>query len=88
MLIAIDKRGSINLPIAVRKELGLKSGSYLDMEIVEGGGILLRPVAIYPGITLDVTGSQKLDKARESGDGMLPTWLVGDMEDAALNTKR
>ena len=40
MLITIDKRGSINLPLAVRKELGLEHGSYLDLSVDEGGKII------------------------------------------------
>ena len=29
MLIAIDKRGSINLPATIRRDLGLSNGDYL-----------------------------------------------------------
>ncbi len=87
MLISIDKRGSINLPIAVRKELGLKSGTYLDLDVVEGGAILLRPVAIYPGITLNDVGAAKLRDARKGGDGTMPGWISEDMKHARTDTE-
>ena len=48
MLLTIDKRGSINLPSTIRKELGLETGSYLEMEVSKGGSISLIPVSIYP----------------------------------------
>ena len=38
MLIGSDKRGSINLPVGVRKEFGLGIGSYLELSIESGGG--------------------------------------------------
>ena len=37
----IDKRGSINLPSAIRKETGLDTGTHLDIEVLEGGSIVL-----------------------------------------------
>ena len=46
MLIAIDKRGSINLPAALRKELGLVKGSYLELVVEEGSAIRLQPVCV------------------------------------------
>jgi bifunctional DNA-binding transcriptional regulator/antitoxin component of YhaV-PrlF toxin-antitoxin module len=33
MLIAIDKRGSINLPAALRRQLGLEIGSYFGKDV-------------------------------------------------------
>jgi AbrB family looped-hinge helix DNA binding protein len=48
MLVAIDKRGSINLPSTITNELGLDIGTHLDIEVLEGGSIVLTPVTIYP----------------------------------------
>ena len=50
MLVTIDKRGSINLPSTIRKETGLDTGTHLDIEVLEGGSIVLTPVAIYPTV--------------------------------------
>lgn len=82
MLISIDKRGSINIPLAVRKELGLDSGTYLDLSIEDGGKIALNPVAIYQTVRLSDQGIAKLQEARASGRGELPNWLRRDMENA------
>ncbi|MGA2404425.1 MAG: AbrB/MazE/SpoVT family DNA-binding domain-containing protein, partial [Syntrophobacteraceae bacterium] len=41
MIIAIDKRGSINLPASLRRELGLKNGDHLNLSVEEGGVIVL-----------------------------------------------
>ena len=71
MLITIDKRGSINLPLAVRKELGLEHGSYLDLSVGEGGKITLHPVEIYRTVRLSQQGIAKLEEARNSGTGVL-----------------
>jgi AbrB family looped-hinge helix DNA binding protein len=82
MLITVDKRGSINLPKALRKELGIESGSYLNMEVEEGGAIVLHPVSVYPSIRLSTKGLAKLDEARRSGKGKLPEWMVKEMKSA------
>lgn len=82
MLITIDKRGSINLPMAVRKELGLKQGSNLDLTVDEGGKITLHPVVIYRTVRLGDQGSARLQEARKSGTGELPDWLRRDMANA------
>jgi AbrB family looped-hinge helix DNA binding protein len=82
MLIAIDKRGSINLPLALRRELGLENGTYLELEVVKGGGITLHPVSIYPNLRLSDQGLAKLKAARESGTGKLPEWLIKEMKSA------
>ena len=82
MLITIDKRGSINLPVVIRKELGLENGSYMDLEILKGGEIRLRPVSVYPNILLNDQGLAKLKEARESGKGKLPEWLIKEMKNA------
>ncbi len=87
MLVTIDKRGSINLPVALRKDLGLKDGSHLNLEIVEGGTIVLQPVVIYPTLRLNEKGLAKLQEARESGTDKFPAWLVEDMKDARAGTE-
>ena len=80
MLIAIDKRGSINLPAAIRKELGLDKGTYLDVTVAEGGAIILQPVEITRTVRLSKQGLEKLDEARQSGKGHIPDWLVKEMK--------
>ena len=86
MLITIDKRGSVNLPAVLRKELGLSAGSYLDLTVEEGGVIILHPVSIFPSLRLNDQGLEKLREARESGRGKLPHWVVKDMKNARNNT--
>jgi len=86
MLITIDKRGSVNLPAVLRKELGLSAGSYLDLTVEEGGVIILHPVSIFPSLRLNDQGLEKLREARESGRGKLPRWVVKDMKNARNNT--
>ena len=88
MLITIDKRGSINLPLAVRKELGLEQGSYLDLSVEPGGKITLHPVEIYRTVRLSDQGIAKLKEARESGTGELPGWLRQDMENAGTDSDK
>lgn len=82
MLITIDKRGSINIPLAVRRELGLDQGSSLDLTIDEDGRITLHPVVIYRTTRVSEQGQAKLEAARMSGTGNLPPWLRRDMDDA------
>jgi AbrB family looped-hinge helix DNA binding protein len=86
MLVSIDKRGSIVLPAGLRKGLQLKTGSYLDMEVLEGGRILLNPVSIYQTVRLNATGLEKLEEARKSGEGEFPDWMVEEMKDAQTDT--
>lgn len=88
MIIAIDKRGSVNLPVSLRKELGLKSGDRLDLSLAEGGIIVLQPVAIYPTAKVSEKGLNRLKEARESEAGELPAWLVGEMENAQTDSKQ
>jgi AbrB family looped-hinge helix DNA binding protein len=87
MLIVIDKRGSINLPGAIRKELGLENGAYLDLSIAEGGAVVLQPVEIFRTVRLAKQGLAKLDEARQSGTDVMPAWLVKDMKDAETDPK-
>ena len=88
MIIAIDKRGSINLPASLRKELGLKNGDHLNISVEEGGIIILQPVAIYPTLQLSEQGLAKLKEARESGVGAMPSWLSEEMKDAGADSKQ
>jgi len=88
MIIAIDKRGSINLPASLRKELGLKNGDHLDLSVEEGGVIILQPVAIYPTVRLSEQGLAKLKEARESGLSEMPSWFKKEMEDAKADSNR
>jgi AbrB family looped-hinge helix DNA binding protein len=85
MLVSIDKRGSINLPAAVRKDLNLAPGTFLELSILEGGHLALSPVAVYPTVRLSEQGLAKLNEARESGTGELPEWLRTEMADAAAD---
>jgi len=85
MLITIDKRGSINLPAALRKDLGLGIGSYLELMVDEGGSIVLHPVSVYKNLRLNEKGLSKLKEARESGKDELPDWLKKEMKDAAAD---
>jgi AbrB family looped-hinge helix DNA binding protein len=82
MLVTIDKRGSINLPSAIRKETGLDIGTHLDIEVLEGGSIVLTPVAIYPAVKLNEKGLKKLTEARKSGAVKMPALLAKKIKNA------
>lgn len=85
MLVTIDKRGSINLPVATRKELSLVPGTCLDLTILAGGKVVLTPVAIYPTVRLSPDGIVKLQDARRSGTDEIPSWLREEMDDAGTD---
>lgn len=82
MLVSIDKRGSINLPATVRRELNLNPGSFLDLSVLNGGALSLTPVAVYPTVRLSETGLTKLAAARTSGSEELPEWMREEMANA------
>ena len=82
MLVVIDKRGSINLPSTIRKEMGLDIGTHLDLEVLEGGSIVLTPVAIYPTVKLNEKGLKKLTEARKSGTVKMPAQLTKQIRNA------
>lgn len=82
MLVTIDKRGSINLPSTIRREMGLDTGTHLDLEILEGGSIVLTPVAIYPTVKLNEKGLKKLKEARKSGTVKMPAQLAKQIRNA------
>jgi len=88
MIIAIDKRGSINLPSSLRKELGLKNGDHLNVSVEEGGIIVLQPVVIYPTLQLSEQGLAKIKEARESGVCAMPPWFKEEMKDAGADSKQ
>ena len=75
MLITIDKRGSINLPAILRKELGLNAGTYLDLSVEEGGAIKLHPVSIFPSIRLNDQRLEKLGKPERAEQANSPSGL-------------
>lgn len=85
MLVSVDKRGSISLPAAVRKDLNLKPGTFLDLTILDGGNLALSPVAVYPTVRLSEKGLEKLVEARRSSSDQLPDWLREEMADAATD---
>jgi AbrB family looped-hinge helix DNA binding protein len=87
MLITVDKRGGVILPAVLRRELGLREGTHLNLEVLEGGAMMLQPVAIYPGIRLNENGLSRLSDARESGTGKMPDWLIKDMDNARSDTE-
>jgi AbrB family looped-hinge helix DNA binding protein len=80
MLVQIDQRGSLNIPIKVRQSLGLEKGSNFELEIAEGGDIVLHPVEIHRTVRLSKQGLDKLDEARQSGEGDLPNWILDEMD--------
>ena len=87
MLVSIDKRGSIGLPAAVRKNLNLLPGSFLDLTVLEGGKLSLSPVVVYPTVRLSEEGLTKLAEARQNGVEQMPDWLREEMTNAAADTK-
>ena len=86
MLVSIDKRGSISLPSAVRKDLNLLPGSFLDLTVLDGGNLALSPVAVYPTVRLSNEGLAKLKEARQSGVEQMPDWLREEMADATTDS--
>lgn len=87
MLVAIDKYGSITLPVSLRKELRLDQESYLELSVEDGRFIMLEPVTIQRNIRLNDRGLAKLEEARKSGTGEVPEWLIGDMKNAKTDTE-
>ena len=39
MLVTIDKRGSISLPASIRKDLGIKPGTHLELSVEAGPAV-------------------------------------------------
>ncbi len=88
MLVAIDEYGSITLPALLRKALGLKKESYLELEIEDNGAIMLYPVNVHRTIQLNKKGIAKIREARKSGIGVFPEWLAEEMQNAKTDTKQ
>jgi len=82
MLVSIDKRGSISLPAAVRKDLNLHPGTFLELTILDGGNLALSPVAVYPTVRLSDQGLAKLNEARRGGVEQMPDWLSKEITDS------
>ncbi len=87
MLITIDKRGSINLPTSLQKDLGIGPGSHLELAIEPGGAIKLYPVEICRTVKLNKAGLSKLESARESGTDTFPEWFKQEMDHARSDTE-
>jgi len=85
MLVSIDKRGSISLPAAVRKDLNLNPGTFLELTVLDGGNLALSPVAVYPTARLSDQGLAKLKEARQSGIEQMPEWLREEIDNAATD---
>lgn len=79
MLVQIDQRGLLNLPIKIRQSLGLEKGSNFELEVAEGGDIILHPVEIHRTVRLSSQGLKKISEARKSGKGEMPDWLLEEM---------
>jgi len=87
MLVTIDKRGSINLPASIRKDLGIKPGSHLELSVEVGGAIYLYPVEFYRTIKLNDSGVLKLKEARASETTKLPDWFEGERSNARIDSE-
>ena len=82
MLVTIDKRGSINLPVSVRKNMGFRPGTHLELTVAPGGVVTLFPVEIYRSIKLSDAGILKIKEARESEPATFPEWFDEELDDA------
>jgi len=87
MLVTIDKRGSINLPVSVRKDLGFRPGTHLELTVKPGGAITLFPVEIYRSIRLNDSGVSKLKEARESEPAAFPKWFDRELAHTVADSK-
>ena len=85
MLVSIDKRGSISLPAAVRKNLNLYPGTFLDLSVLDGGNLTLSPVVVYPTVRLSDEGLAKLVEARQGGVEQISDWLRKEISDASTD---
>ena len=82
MIVTIDKRGSISLPASIRKDLGIKQGSHLELTLEPGGVLLLSPVEFYRTVRLNESGLSKLREARVSETENLPDWFQKKLNNA------
>ncbi len=47
-IVKLGKSGQVALPRALLRELGIEGSVHLSAETSQDGGIILRPVGIYP----------------------------------------
>ena len=87
MLVTIDKRGSLSLPASVRKDLGFRPGTHLELTVEPGGIITLFPVEIYRSITLSDAGISKLKEARASEPVAFPEWFDQELADVGTDAE-
>ena len=87
MLVTLDKRGSISLPISIRKELGAEPGTPFEIVLEPGGNIALYPVEIYRKVRVNAAGAHKLEQARSSEAASLPDWFEQDMDHAGTDSE-
>ena len=87
MIVTIDKRGSISLPVSIRKDLGIKPGSHLELSVEAYGAIYLYPVEFYRTIKLNDSGLLKLKEARDSETGKLPDWFEKERSNAEIDSE-
>lgn len=87
MLVTMDKRGSISLPVSIRKDLGIKPGSHLELSVEAGGAIYLYPVEFYRTIRLNNSGLLKLKEARDSETDKFPDWFEKELSNAKIDSE-
>lgn len=57
----VEKKGRVVIPSKVRKQLGIKAGTELEID-VEGGGILMRPKRkVSAKDLLGIAGKERVD---------------------------
>lgn len=75
MFVTVDKRGSINLPASLRRELGINPGTSLELSVEPGGAIQLYPIEFFRKVKLSHSGLKKLEEARDSEPEKFPEWF-------------
>ena len=69
--VSVTKKGQITIPIAVRKQFGIKEGSKVEVKVVEGKIVIEKSVSIMDlagtgqGKAEVVAVKETLDKMRE-----------------------
>lgn len=87
MLVTVDKRGSINLPASLRKDLGIEPGSHLEVSVEEGGAIYLYPIEFFRKIRLNPSGMEKLKEARDAEWCKFPEWFEKERRHAGIDSE-
>jgi len=69
-LVAVESRGRVVIPVEIRRALGIKEGSFLEVTL-EDGKIVMRPVRKMSALDLyGLAGSEEVDlKEVEEGLG-------------------